>query len=60
MTTDVHAPPPESGAPAVDARDQSKEVARIAALSHGVFAVAITLPALQLEVPAPRRHRRVG
>ena len=51
MTTDVHTPQPDPGAPTVDARDQTKEVARIAAFSDGVYAIAITLLALQLEIP---------
>jgi len=52
MATDVQTPPPDPGAPAVEARDQSKEVARIAAFSDGVFAIAVTLLALQLDIPA--------
>ena len=51
MSTDVHTSPPDPGATSSDARDQSKEVARIAAFSDGVYAIAITLLALQLEIP---------
>jgi uncharacterized membrane protein len=40
------------GFPREEARDQSREVARIAAFSDGVFAIAITLLALQLAIPA--------
>jgi uncharacterized membrane protein len=38
--------------PAESARSQEKEVARIAAFSDGVYAIAITLLALQLAIPS--------
>jgi uncharacterized membrane protein len=38
--------------PAEGARSQEREVARIAAFSDGVFAIAITLLALQLAIPS--------
>jgi uncharacterized membrane protein len=50
MTTDVQTPPGPGG-PSVEARDQRREVARIAAFSDGVYAIAITILALQLEIP---------
>jgi uncharacterized membrane protein len=43
---------PRSHAPHESGVDQSREVARIAAFSDGVFAIAITLLALQIQVPA--------
>jgi uncharacterized membrane protein len=53
MTTDADiSPPPAAPSRSATAmRDQSKEVARIAAFSDGVYAIAITLLALQLEIP---------